>query len=440
MSIKNNDKKICVVGLGYVGLTLGVTLAYKGLDVFGAEVNSEILDSLKNKKAHFNEDGLNDIVKKVIDDQSFTFGNDINEKNDFDVYLITVGTPLNTKGNPRLDMIKNAASQVASAMNENSLVILRSTVQIGVTREVVKPILDKSGKTYDLAMCPERTLEGNAIEELSKLPQIIGSDSRETSERCASLFNIITNQTNIISSWEAAEIIKLSDNTYRDVSFAFGNEIARVCSAFNVDCYEVIENGKSNYPRTNISLPGLVGGPCLEKDPHIYSYSASLKGVDMPITQSARLINENQPKEIAKRILNSIYLKNKGSLKILLCGLAFKGKPETDDIRGSMGIKFFNELNKDNDIFLFDYVVPSKKLEQFGKVLKSFDEKTIQKYNLIVILNNHEKFKNFGLLNLFNFLEEDGIIFDFWNTFKIEPEKVRTNCNYFTLANINKLS
>ena len=213
MSIKNNDNKICVVGLGYVGLTLGVTLAYKGLDVFGAEVNSEILDSLKNKKAHFNEDGLNDIVKKVIDEQSFTFGNEINGKNDFDVYFITVGTPLNTKGNPRLDMIKNAASQVASAMNENSLVILRSTVQIGVTREVVKPILDKSGKTYDLAMCPERTLEGNAIEELSKLPQIIGSDSRETSERCASLFNIVTNQTNIISSWEAAEIIKLSDNT-----------------------------------------------------------------------------------------------------------------------------------------------------------------------------------------------------------------------------------
>lgn len=439
MNIKN-DESICIVGLGYVGLTLGVSLSYKGLKVYGAEVNLEVLESLKNKKAHFNENGLNNIVKKVIEDESFSFGKEINDKNDFDVYFITVGTPLDSNGNPKLDMIKNASSQVAKAMNQDSLVILRSTVQIGVTREIVKPILDRSGKNYDLAMCPERTLEGNAIEELSKLPQIIGSDSQETSERCASLFNVLTNQTNIISSWEAAEIIKLSDNTFRDVSFAFGNEIARVCSAFDVDCYEVIENGKSNYPRTNISLPGLVGGPCLEKDPHIYAFSAAMKGIEMPITKSARAINESQPKEIVEKIFNSNCLKNKGKLNILLCGMAFKGKPETDDIRGSMGIKFFNELNKDNNIFLFDYVVPPKKLKQFGKVLKSFGEKTIQKYNLIVILNNHEKFKNLGLQNLFNLLEEDGIIFDFWNTFKIEPEKVRNNCNYFTLANINKLN
>ena len=250
----------------------------------------------------------------------------------------------------------------------------------------------------------------------------------------------VTKTIIIASSLEVSEMIKLVDNSNRDVKFAYSNEVARICDSLSINAQEVIKMGKFKYPRTNLPSPGLVGGPCLEKDPHIYSYSASLKGVDMPITQSARLINESQPKEIAKRILNSIYLKNKGSLKILLCGLAFKGKPETDDIRGSMGIKFFNELNKDNDIFLFDYVVPPKKLEQFGKVLKSFDEKTIQKYNLIVILNNHEKFKNLGLLNLFNLLEEDGIIFDFWNTFKIEPEKVRNNYNYFTLANINKLN
>ena len=286
--METNDKEICIIGLGYVGLTLAVSLAYSGLKVFGVEVNEEILESLKNKKAHFSEIGLNEIIEKVIEDGSFSFDSAISINNSFDVFIITVGTPLDDKGTPRMDMIINATNEVAEMMKEDSLIILRSTVQIGTTRDIVRPILQKTGYKFDLAMCPERTLEGNAIEELSRIPQIIGSDSINTSSRCSKLFNKITNQINIVSSWETAEIIKLSDNTFRDVSFAFGNEISRVCNAFDVDCYEVIENGKANYPRTNIAKPGLVGGPCLEKDPHIYSYSAEKKGIDMPITLSSR--------------------------------------------------------------------------------------------------------------------------------------------------------
>ena len=434
--METKDKEICIVGLGYVGLTLAVSLAYSGLKVFGVEVNEEILKSLKNRKAHFSEIGLNEIIEKVIEDGSFSFDSAINKNNSFDVFIITVGTPLDEKGTPRMDMIINATNEVAELMNEDSLIILRSTVQIGTTRNIVRPILQKTGYKFDLAMCPERTLEGNAIEELSKIPQIIGSDSIETSSRCSKLFNSITNQVNIVSSWETAEIIKLSDNTFRDVSFAFGNEISRVCNAFGVDCYEVIENGKANYPRTNIAKPGLVGGPCLEKDPHIYSYSAKKKGIDMPITLSSRKINENQPKEVCEVLLNSRVLRKVSNPKILLCGLAFKGQPETDDLRGSMGIRFLECIEGNYEIHLFDYVVDPSALSKFGIVFESFDEIPENTFNLIVILNNHINFKNLGLQNLSRNLDDNGIIFDFWNNFESEPKKIKEEKKYFHLGNL----
>jgi UDP-N-acetyl-D-mannosaminuronic acid dehydrogenase len=204
---------------------------------------------------------------------------------------------------------------------------------------VVAPILAASGKKFDIAMCPERTLEGKALQELRELPQIVGADDPAVADRAAAIFRRLTISIVQVADIETAEIIKLVSNTFRDVQFAFANEVARVCDAFGVSAHEVISAGKLGYNRTNIPLPGLVGGPCLEKDPHILMESARTRGIEMEITSAGRLVNERQPEETVQFISSEINRRKlaSGPLKISILGMAFKGLPETSDLRGGTG-------------------------------------------------------------------------------------------------------
>lgn len=429
--IKKSNQSVCIIGLGYVGLTLGVALARSGIKVHGVEINNDVINSLDNFQAHFSEKGLNQILQNTIKSNALTYSKEIPKSKKFSYYIITVGTPLNEEGLPRTDMIERSAAQISKHMDDNSVVILRSTVVLGTTRETIEPILKRSKKKYMLAMCPERTLEGRALEELSNLPQIIGADNVQTAQKCSELFQNITPKTTIVSSWETAELIKLVDNTSRDLSFAFSNEIAKISSLFGVDVYEVINKGKADYSRTNLPLPGPVGGPCLEKDPHILSYSSKKKNFHPPITNASRQINEDQVRDIAVILKNRLNNELSQS-KVLFCGLAFKGIPETDDLRGSMGIKLIDEFQNCKNIYVYDPVVKKITAEKYGKF---FDFQQEQSFDLILLLNNHPKFNEIGYENLSKNLSKDGFIFDFWRTLDIFDQTK----NYYHLGNINKL-
>lgn len=333
-----------IVGLGYVGLTLGTALAKSGLKVVGVERRKDIVTLVNKGKSHFTELGLEQIIKEQVSNGNLIAKNQFDTSDNCKYFIITVGTPLGPNGKPRLDMIKSAVSEIINQIDNGATVIVRSTVEVGTTRKFVENELKKTKKKYFLAMCPERTLEGDAIRELNSLPQIIGSDNRETFDKAAKLFRQLTNSIIYVNSYEAAEIIKLVDNTYRDVQFGFANEVARICDAVGVNAIEVIEAGKQNYPRTNVALPGLVGGPCLEKDPHIFNHSANKYGVELSITNAARFVNESHPTEIVSKLIDRFHeKKDKIGLKISLLGMAFKGRPPTDDLRGSMATVVLKE-------------------------------------------------------------------------------------------------
>ena len=198
--------------------------------------------------------------------------------------------------------------------------------------------------------------------------------------------------------YEAAEMVKLVDNTYRDVTFAFANEVARACELFDVSANEVINYGKLGYPRTNVPLPGLVGGPCLEKDPHIFSQSVKARGFELEITNAARLVNERQPKETVF-FIRGIALKRMlpEKLKIALLGLAFKGKPETDDLRGSMSLKVLEQLKKTfkhASIVLYDPLISSEQLALGGisETIVDALETACENAGIVIIANNHPMF------------------------------------------------
>lgn len=419
-----HQERICVLGLGYVGMTLAVSLANAGYKVHGLEVRQEVLDKLSKAEPTFFEEGLEAEIRSALRKNNFSFSKDqhaIPFKPT--TFIITVGTPLSKSGDIRLDMIENATRQIAEIMQDGDLVILRSTVRLGTARKVIRPILEATGKRFEIAVCPERTLEGLALKELHYLPQVIGADDIETRERCAILFGRLTPTTIKVSTLETAEMIKLVDNTYRDVIFSFGNEVARVCDVAGINAYEVINGGKLGYPRTNVALPGLVGGPCLEKDPHILNQSAQLFGLDtgLDVTASARLVNERQPAETVQFIAAAFrQLQAEGPKRILLAGLTFKGYPETDDLRGSMSLEVLTALKdtfKDASFAGYDPKLDRKAIEALGLLYVSDIVEEAGKFDLVVIANNHPSFKRIPWAEIFDKGAQPRLVYDYWNNF-----------------------
>ncbi len=418
-----------VVGLGYVGLTLATVMAEVGYRVLGVERRTEVVDRTNAGLPHFTETGLEDALGRVTRSGGLIARDSFFEDVTCDVYIITVGTPLSGDGVARLDMIEAATREVAENMADGALVILRSTVKIGTTRNVVMPILQASGKSFEIAMCPERTLEGKALQELRELPQIVGADTQSAADRASAVFRKLTSTVIQVASPETAEILKLVDNTFRDVRFAFANEVARVCDAFGVNAYEVITAGKLGYERTNVPLPGLVGGPCLEKDPHILAQSARDRGIDLEITQAGRLVNERQPRETVGFVLREAERRGLDpDLPIALLGLAFKGVPATDDLRGSMAVHVLNSLlaeRPDARVTLYDPVIsPEELAEGFpGHQVATSVAEAVSGAGVVIIANNHPDLGVLRPAALSELMAPEGFIYDYWNHFSSLAER-----------------
>ena len=430
------DGEVCVLGLGYVGLTLAVTMADIGFKIVGVEALDDIVESLSKGVAHFFEPGLDSRLKRVIKSGNLVIKKKIPDHWNGSVYIITVGTPLDENKRVRLDMIKNVSSEVANHMKEDDLVIMRSTLRIGTTRNIVLPILKKECNKFDLAFCPERTLEGKALIELRQLPQIVGGMSEEVSVRVSQLFQLITPTVIRVSDVETAEMIKLIDNTQRDVSFAYANEVARACDAIGVSAIEVIRSGSLGYPRTNLPTPGPVGGPCLEKDSYILSEGLSEFGIKLEISEAARMINERQRSESIS-FLKNIVKDPLSNMVISLMGIAFKGQPETDDLRGTMAKPIFIELKKEfpNSTFhCYDPIVSKTNILNFGLEPVTAIADAFTNADIVIILNNHKTFYDMDIETLSSTMKSNAVIYDFWNCFRSAELHLSGDVRYIALG------
>ena len=440
MQRENTGPAIVVVGLGYVGLTLGVALAQRGLKVVGIEKRADVVAMTNAGKPHFSEVGLDKALAAVLAAGTFSASVEIDPALPAECYIITVGTPLEAgTTNPRLDMIRRASEQIAGHMRGGELVVLRSTVMIGTARDVVRPVLAASGKTFHLAMCPERTLEGAAMQELAVLPQVVAGETAEAADRAAALFSRLTSSIVRVSDLETAEMIKLVDNTSRDVRFAFANEVARACDAIGVNAGEVIRAGKLGYPRTDVALPGLVGGPCLEKDPHILLASMAAKGIDLEITRACRQVNERQPEETVTAIMEQLRMRGPGPYRVAVAGIAFKGRPETDDLRGSMSLRVINALRGQADLgelVLYDGVVRRDDLAALGLGAEIAESAlaACQRAHCLVIGNNHPEYGELDLESCIAAMAPGGFVYDYW-AHLVERPPAELAGHYFVVGN-----
>lgn len=439
--MSENRINVVIVGLGYVGLTLAAALARRNIRVYGLEKRQEIVDITNSGEPHFSEVGLDRVLKEVVENGMLTSSTASDDFPPADFYVITVGTPLRTGSyEPRLDMIEEAARQVAEHMPDGACVVLRSTVKIGTTRKVVQRVLEASGKSFHLAMCPERTLEGDALRELGMLPQIVGGMTQSATEKAASLFSCLTQTIVRVRDPETAEMVKLVDNTSRDVRFAFANEVARACDALGINAQEVIGYGKLGYARTDVALPGLVGGPCLSKDPHILLASVAHCKIDLEISRASRVVNERQPQETVAAVLDKLSENHDAPFTIVVAGLAFKGKPETDDLRGSMTLDVIEQIlasAKCATLRVFDKIVSEEQVSDLPYHLVYYSNiyEACEDADLLVIANNHPMFADLDIGRIYRNMSEGGIVYDYWNMWGQQLPETLDN-RYFTVGNL----
>lgn len=410
------DNRICILGMGYVGLTLGAALCDRDFEVQGIEINPRVLQSLAEGKAHFFEQGLDRVLQRGLRNKRLAFSSTIPKEREFDVYIITVGTPLGEKG-PRMDMVESVTRDIAAHMRDGALVLLRSTVKLGTSLGVVKPILDATGKRYDLAMCPERTIEGKALTELFMLPQIVGGNSREATVRAGNVFRRLTPTIIAVSDLRTAEIIKLLDNSYRDLFFAFGNEVALMCEAAGISAREVISAANMGYERTNIAKPGFVGGPCLEKDPHILIHSLAPMGFVPKLIQTGRLLNESLVPHVLEFVRSRLPAGKPPVISLL--GLAFKGQPDTDDLRGSTALLMIEQIKAalpNVELRGQDYVVKSDEIAKLG-IKPVSDAEAFAGADAALIMNNNRGYSTLDIEGFARTMNRPGLVFDAWSVF-----------------------
>lgn len=433
------DREVCILGLGYVGLTLATVMADVGFRVHGVEINDAIFDKLSNGQPHFYEAGLASLYRRVFSSGRLTVTRRIPEGCPATVFIITVGTPLGADGLARLDMVETVSQEIARHLKEGDLVALRSTVKIGTTRKVVEPVLAATGRRFDLAFCPERTVQGKALRELRELPQIIGGLSMEAGLRAATLFQFLTPTVTRVSDPETAEVCKLVDNVSRDVMFAYANEVAKVCEAVGVSATEVIRAGKLGYPRTNLPLPGPVSGPCLTKDPHILQQSLADQAIDLPITRWARQSNEALVGDVVQYLKGAAAVLNgfPADPTIAVLGLAFKGQPPTDDLRGSSVYELLDALRA---------AWPTAKLRGYDALVPEVNIRTLEiepavtmqdacrGADLVIVHNNHPVFSDMPVDELSAVMARPGIFYDFWNHFDPTAVSMAPGTRYLALG------
>jgi UDP-N-acetyl-D-mannosaminuronic acid dehydrogenase len=382
-----NFKHICIIGLGYIGLPTASTFAKYGIRVTGVDNNSEVLEALKHGKVHIYEPGLSEMVGAAIESGNLCISAAPVEA---DAFIIAVPTPFYGEKKADLSYVRSAAESIVPVLREGNLVVLESTSPPLTTVDVVRPILEKSGLKagidFKLAYSPERVLPGQILKELIENARVIGGIDRSSAEAGRDLYGIFVKGDILLTDATTSEMVKLMENTYRDVNIAIANEFSRLADRFGVDIWEAIQIA-NRHPRVKILNPGPgVGGHCISVDPWFFVEAAP----DLtPLILSARKVNDSQPEFVLKIIERAL-----GTLQgkhIAVLGLAFK--PDVDDLRESPAIDVAKLLVKDGAVvsayepFKPDFVVPGVKM------VHSLEE-AVNQADLVVLLVGHSQFKS----------------------------------------------
>lgn len=379
-------KKICVVGLGYIGLPTAVMFANHGMSVHGMDINVDIVKDISGKKLHIEEKGLQEELNKAIDSKSLTVSTEPVES---DVFIIAVPSPINADKTANLDYVAKATSSIVPYIRKGNLVILESTVPPKTVENIMLPLIKESGLEIGnevfVAHSPERVIPGKVLEELVNNDRIVGGINERSAQLAVELYRTFVKGNIHVTDATTAELVKVIENTYRDVNIAFANELAKISERINVNVWEAIE--LANYhPRVNIHMPGPgVGGHCIAVDPW---FLVELQPELANLVKLSRQTNDSMPKFTADKVNNVFNEYNINHGRVAVLGLSFKAN--IDDIRESPSLKVIEYL----DEYGIDYSIYDPHIH--GIVMNgqaSTLEEAVNKADMILILTDHNEFK-----------------------------------------------
>jgi UDP-N-acetyl-D-mannosaminuronic acid dehydrogenase len=378
---------VCVLGLGYVGLPTAAVLATVGRRVAGVDLRRDVLDTINAGKIHIVEPELDALVRAAVMAGTLRA---VPEPVPAQTYLLCVPTPITDDHLPDLRHVESAAHAIVPVLRPGCLVVLESTVPPGTLRELVAPIVARSGlvpgRDIFLAHAPERVLPGNVLREVVENERIVGGLTDACTARCADFYENFARGTVHRSSAEVAELTKLAENAFRDVNVAFANELANVCARLGLDVWEVIRLA-NRHPRVNILRPGPgVGGHCIAVDPWFIAASAPH---DTPLIQAARRVNDERPARVLEMV-RSLAARLRRP-KIACLGLSYK--PDIDDLRESPALHVARSLAADGDSELVLVEPHLQRSPIDGVPLVSLDE-ALRSADIVVILVAHRQFRH----------------------------------------------
>lgn len=392
--------KLCICGLGYIGLPTAAMFASNGVSVSGVEVNQHAIDMINQGKIHIVEPGLGEVVKKAVENGLLTASRTATEA---DGYIICVPTPFKGQNHePDLSYVEEAAKEIAPYIRKGNTVILESTSPVGSTQIVadiiakIRPELKVASEDSEecdvyVAYCPERVLPGKIMSELVNNDRIVGGINRISAEKAADIYAVFVKGELLKTNARTAEMSKLTENAFRDVNIAFANELSLICDRLKIDVWELIELA-NHHPRVNILNPGPgVGGHCIAVDPwFIVSKTPDLA----KMINTARNVNDGKPEWVKQKVRDAIVGLNKTSLKIACLGLAFK--PDIDDLRESPSVYITRDLSRE---FPGTVVAVEPNISELPSALRDSDVSLVDldsalKADVIVLLVDHREFKN----------------------------------------------
>lgn len=416
-------KKICIIGLGYIGLPTAAMFATHGHKIIGVDINTNVVNALNQGKIIIEEPYLDIMVQAAV-----TSGNlrAQTAPEEADVFIISVPTPINKDKTADMSYVKSAAKSIVPCLREGNVVVLESTSPPGTVEDLLLPIIAESGLKIGeqllVAHSPERVLPGKILIELVENNRIVGGINQASCEAVRDLYRTFVKGEIYLTDATTAEMCKLMENTFRDVNIALANELAILCEQMGINAWEVIQLS-NKHPRVNIHQPGPgVGGHCLAVDP----WFIVEKFPDLArIIRLSRVTNDGMPGHVYERAKN-ILAPVQGKKKVTLLGATYK--PNIDDIRESPILELIELFEKDDeiDVTLVDPHVKSHKF-LVNDLLKA-----AQGSHLIILGVNHDEFVNLDFKKLRSVVAGPNILDtrNFWNSETVSS----AGFNYYLLG------
>ena len=390
--------KVCVVGLGYIGLPTAAFIADSGISVVGVDINERHVEKINNGEMPFFEPGFEALLKSVVADGHLKADTEVAEA---DAFIVAVPTPFNDDYSVNMSYIEAAAKNIAPVLRPGALVVLESTSPPGTTEKMAEILLaerpdlstdPESANRLLVAHCPERVLPGKIMEEMAANDRVIGGLNPLSTAKAEQLYSSFCNGEMLLTNATTAEMAKLTENSFRDVNIAFANELSIISDKLGIDVWELIELA-NHHPRVNILSPGPgVGGHCIAVDPWFIVSSAQ---EEAKLIRTAREVNDGKPAYVIAKITEAVEAEGADSIAAL--GIAFK--PDIDDLRESPALSIVQQMAEkwpEKNILVAEPNVDAlpESLTSYQNVQLVDASHAISSSPVVAVLVDHTPFKN----------------------------------------------